>query len=54
MKLANFESFIASMLLDQEPPVKHFTIDNRLSVPHSLQEQLQVMLSSEESTIRQF
>jgi hypothetical protein len=54
MKLANFEIFIASVHLDQEPPVKHITIDNRLSAPHSLQEQLQAMLSSEESTIRQF
>jgi ABC-type molybdenum transport system ATPase subunit/photorepair protein PhrA len=38
------KTVIANMLLDQEPPVKHITIDNRLPATHSLQEQLQGML----------
>lgn len=45
MKLANFDSFIKSMHLDKEPVVEHITIDNRLSVSKSLEEQVQAILS---------
>jgi len=43
MKLVNFDTFIASMYLDKEPAVEHFTIDNRLSANSSLKKQMQAM-----------
>lgn len=47
MKLANFDTFIASMCLDKEPVVEHVTIDNRLSANCSLQEQVQALFQDD-------
>ncbi len=39
-KLRHFDDFVASMQLDTPPPVPHFSIDNRLTAPESLNAQI--------------
>jgi adenylate kinase family enzyme len=43
-KLAKFDEFVASMHLNTEPVAEHLTIDNRLSAPRSIEEQLNEVL----------
>ena len=39
-KLAGFDAFTASMRLDAEPAAPHLTVDNRLSAPATVREQV--------------
>jgi predicted kinase len=43
-KLTDFDTFIATMRLDAQPPVPHTVIDNRRSAPVSLQDQVARLL----------
>ena len=39
-KLARFDAFTASMRLDAEPAAPHLTVDNRLSAPAPVDQQV--------------
>jgi hypothetical protein len=44
-KLADFEAFCSSMRLDREPAAPHLTVDNRLTAPRPLEDQVAALVT---------
>jgi predicted kinase len=51
-KLASFAEFCQSMRLEQEPPVPHTTVDNRLTAPATLEDQVTALRAAFEAAVR--